>query len=280
MLLGSPLAAPLLSAFGAQWALLINAGSFVASFFAVRAINVPRSTIDAVPVPPTRVLHDLATGFHFFRRSRVLVTLAVSLVVLMLGAGALNALEVFFLTDNLHTPAEYFGVVGAAQGAGMVVGAVLAGVYARKIGLTRMLWLTLLALDMLTIVYARMTSLAPVVGLIFLMGLIIPAINVAVGPIILASTPREFVGRVSATFNPLTNGASILGTLLGGFLYSTALRDFKGTLLRIQFGPLDTILVGVGILCMFAGLYAMANLRGEDLLGRVVPDGTHGQAKP
>jgi MFS family permease len=263
MLLGPPLAAPLLIAFGAQWALLINAGSFVASFLAVFAINAPRPETDAAPSVAAHVLQDLATGLRFFKRSRVLVTLAVSLVALMFGAGALNALDVFFVTDNLRTPAQYFGIVGAAQGAGMVIGAVLAGVYAQRIGLARMLWLALLALGVLTVVYARLTSFVPAVALTFVHGLVIPAISVAIGPIILASTPREFVGRVSATLNPLGNAASISGTLLGGFLYSSALHDFHGTLYGIQFGPLDTIYIGVGILCMLGGLYAMANLRGE-----------------
>jgi MFS family permease len=39
--IGPPLAAPLLFAFGVQWALLINAASFAVSFLAVRAIRLP-----------------------------------------------------------------------------------------------------------------------------------------------------------------------------------------------------------------------------------------------
>lgn len=94
-------------------------------------------------------------------------------------------------------------------------------------------------------------------------GVVIPAVNVAVGPIILGATPRAFVGRVSATLNPLANGGAMLGVLLGGALYGAALREFRAHVLGVQFGPLDTIFMGVGLLCVFAGLYARANLRGQ-----------------
>jgi len=40
-IIGPPLAAPLLFAFGVQWALVINAASFLASFLAIRAIHPP-----------------------------------------------------------------------------------------------------------------------------------------------------------------------------------------------------------------------------------------------
>ncbi len=264
MLVGPPLAAPLLFAFGAEWALLANAASFVASFLAVlaiRALRVESARDEAIP--PAHLFRDLAAGLAFFRRSRVLVTVAVSIVIAMLGAGALNALDVFFVSENLGAPAEYYGILGAAQGAGMLLGALLAGAFGARIGLTRLLWGGLLALGGLILIYARLSAFAPAVVVLVGIGVVIPAVNVAVGPIILGATPRAFVGRVSATLNPLANGAAILGVLLGGALYGTALREFRAHVLGVQFGPLDTIFMGVGLLCVFAGLYARANLRGQ-----------------
>ncbi|MDP9470717.1 MAG: hypothetical protein M3Q71_08610 [Chloroflexota bacterium] len=59
-----------------------------------------------------------------------------------------------------------------------------------------------------------------------------------------------------------------LGALLGGALYGRALRGFRAEVLGVRFGPLDTIFTGVGLLCLLAGLYARANLRGEVLDGK------------
>ena len=271
MLVGPPLAAPLLITSGAHWALLANAASFVAAFLAALAVKA-RSGEEPRAVGATSSLRgDLAEGLRFFRRSRTLVAVAVSLMTLMLGAGALNTLDVFFVTENLRAPAEYFGIVGAAQGAGMVLGALLAGMVAGRVGVERLLWGALLALGLLTLVYARLTSFGPALGVVSVIGLVIPAISVAISPIIFRATPREFVGRVSATLNPLGNAASLLGILLGGALYNTVLRDFHATVLGIRLGPLDTIFAGVGVLCLCAGLYAKANLRGETPVADDVP---------
>ncbi len=264
MLIGPPLAAPLLFAFGAEWALLANAASFVASFLAVRAIKAPQVELArSGAIPPAHVFRDLVEGLAFFRRSQILVTVAVSIVIAMLGAGALNALDVFFVSENLNTPTAYFGILGAAQGAGMLLGALLATAWGARIGPARLLWGGLLALGGVTLIYARLTAFAPAVVVLAGIGVVIPAMSVAVGPIVLRATPRAFVGRVSATLNPLINAASILGALLGGVLYSTVLRGFRADVLGVHFGPLDTIFTGVGLLCLLAGLYAWANLRGE-----------------
>ena len=51
LLIGPPLAAPLLFAFGPAWALLINAASFFASALVVRAVRVPPRAEDAQATP-------------------------------------------------------------------------------------------------------------------------------------------------------------------------------------------------------------------------------------
>jgi hypothetical protein len=69
-------------------------------------------------------------------------------------------------------------------------------------------------------------------------------------------TPRDYVGRVSATLNPLMNAASLIGLIGGGLLYSTVMQNFSVTIGGIHFGPLDTIFLVTGLLCIIAGLYA------------------------
>lgn len=261
MLLGPPLATPLLIAFGPAWALAIDAASFVAPVLTVMAIRAREALPDPAANPPDRLLRGIAVGLRHFAGSRVLTTLAVSLVVTMLGAGALNALDVFFVTKNLGAPTSDYGLLGGAQGAGMIIGAILAGLLAQRIGLSRMVWGALLSLGVLLIVYSRMESLTAGLAVTFVLGLVEPALNVVVGPIMLAVTPREILGRISATMNPLVNGAMIIGMLLGGFLYSTLLHDFHAALFGVRFGPLDTIFLGGGSLILVAALYAWRNLR-------------------
>ncbi len=111
--------------------------------------------------------------------------------------------------------------------------------------------------------YVALVTVLAAAVVLALIGVAIPAVNVAVGPIVLQVTPRAYLGRVSATINPLVNAASLLGLLLGGFLYGTVFRDFEAEVAGVRFGPLDTIFAGVGIACLLGAAYARANLRGE-----------------
>lgn len=223
---------------------------------------------DAAPTAsPAGFLTEFADGLRFFRRSRVLVALAVSLVLVLVGGGALNALEVFFVTENLGAPTEAYGILAGVQGAGMLAGAILSGVLAMRLGLERMVWGSLGAIGLLILLYARMTDFAPAVAVIFFFGLVLAAINVAVGPLMLRETPRELVGRVSATLNPLTNAAMVVGLLTGGVLYGSVLPGFEAEVLGVRFGPIDTIYAGVGVLCLLGAGYAYATL------GRARPGG-------
>lgn len=267
LVVGPALAPPLYVAFGPGWALLIDAASFAASFLCVRAIVAPPPARSVAPGERGHFLRELATGLAFFARSRVLMTLGVSIVLVMLGGGALNALEVFFATENLHASATVYGLLGAAQGVGAILGAILLSAFARRIGAARMLWGGTLLLGALVVVYSRLTSAAPALALIFVLGITVVAINVAAGPLVLHVTPRALRGRVGAVLNPLGALTSLLSLALAGVLASSVLRGLHARLLGMTFGPIDTIILASGVLAMLGGLYAMLMLRGVRLAG-------------
>jgi MFS family permease len=189
----------------------------------------------------------------------------ISVTLVMAGAGALNALGIFFVTHNLHTPVSSFGFLSSVLGAGSIVGATLASTLAQRLGLTRTFWLSLVAAGVLVLVYARLTSLVPALVVLFLIGLVTTAVDVAAGPLVLNVTPRELVGRVAALLNPALTLVTMLSIAVAGYLYSTVLQSFHATLVGITFGPIDTIFTVTGILVVVGGLYAMVNLRGVTL---------------
>ncbi|HEU5367941.1 MAG TPA: MFS transporter, partial [Ktedonobacterales bacterium] len=264
-IIGPPIAAPLLFAFGVEWALIVNALSFVVSFLAILPVRVPPSTSGSAGAQHGTFFQDFAAGLRFFVSNRVLITLLITIILVTLGAGAINALGVFFVTQNLHTSANLYGFLDASFGMGAVVGAIAASIFAAKIGETRIFWLGLLAAGISTIIFARMTSLAPALVFIGLAGVWIAPVNIVVGPLALHVTPREFVGRVIAVINPVQALASILSISLAGTLASTVLNGLHTTLAGITIGPNDTIFTSTGLLIILGGLYAMIGLRGVTL---------------
>lgn len=262
-IIGPVFAAPLLYAFGPQLALLIDALSFVVSFAAVRLIERPATAAEE-PGHAPNVWGELATGLRFYFGDRVLTTMLISFVIVGLGAGAFNALALFFVTDNLHASGALYGVAVAAVGAGSLAGAVVGGLAAPRIGLVRMFWLSLLALGVSVVVLSRLSSIGPGLVCYVVFGFTQGPINVALIPLLLRVTPSELVGRVVAVLDPATMLASVGSMVLAGLLVSTILRTFSARVLFLQLGPVDTIYLVMGLLTLLAGGYAMVQLRGVE----------------
>jgi len=113
----------------------------------------------------------------------------------------------------------------------------------------------------LILALARLSSFPPALVILFLLGAVIPALQVTLGPLMLRVTPRDFIGRVVSVISPVTSAAEMLSMLLAGFLASTVLRNLHVTAWGIKFGPYDTILTATGFLALAAGIYAMVTLR-------------------
>ncbi len=264
MIIAPPLAPVLYLALGAQWAIGIDALSFLGSFLLVLAVRAPKSATSRVAGQKPNFLREFFAGLGFVARNRVTSTLVISVVVIMLGASAFNALEIYFALNNLHVTPYLYGFLSTSQGVGAVLGAVIAGALAQRIGLARMVGMSLLLTSVCILVYARMTSFAPALALAAFGGVFQAALNVAVGPLILRVTPRAFVGRVMATINPTTGLAQILGTILAGYLASKVLPDFHQQVLGMQFGTFDTILTGGALLCIAGSIFTIARLGFRD----------------
>jgi len=256
---------------GISWALLTDSLSFAVSFLTIRAIHTPRTASpDGGQTLRPSFHREFLEGLRFYASNRVLVTILVTGVIVLLGAGAFNALNIFFVTQNLHASPSIYGVLGSAAGLGAIVGAAFATAFVQHLGVIRVFWISVLAVGGVVLLFGRTTSVIPAVVLAFLMGFTNTPINVTVMPLLLHVTPRELVGRVVAVLSPMMSAASTLSVALAGYLASTVLHNFHATVFGIAFGPVDTIFTCAGLLAVIAGLYAMVNLRGIRF-----EDGTH-----
>jgi MFS family permease len=277
-IIGPPLAAPLLFSVGLQWALLFNALSYLVSFLAISSVKLtpaPSGTGVAPPAgagkPAARpsVRREFVAGLRYFRGSQFLVALLTLTVIGQLGVGAVDALDVFFLTRNLHASTQLYGCLGAAFGIGGIVGALLAGRVVARIGARRTAWAGLVIGGMLLIVYSRQVTFVGGVALIFAFAVPITMLNTALSPLLIASAPKEYLGRVVAVFYPVAQLAVMVATLLAGWLISAPLRTFAVSLEGLRFGPIDTIYAASGLLVIAAGLYGR---RALPSLGASRPD--------
>jgi MFS family permease len=262
-ILGPPIAAPLFVGVGIRWSLIINALSFVVSLLTILVVRAPEAARSVSPGERGNVAREFVSGLRFFVSSRALLTVTIATVIAMMGAGSLNALDVFFATTNLHASPGLYGWLGAAFGAGAVIGGIGAAVLADRIGPARLFWMGILAGGTGILVYSRMVSFLPAAAVLFFVAIPVAGVNAAIMPILLMVTPRTLVGRVTGVLEPLVSLASIASIALAAILVSTVLSGFHRTIGPITLGPVDTIFSAAALLCIAAGVYAMVNLHPE-----------------
>lgn len=254
IVIGPAIASVLLFSAGVAWALLVNALSFAASFAAILAVR---------PAAPEHAVgqheawqREFADGLRFFASDRTLRTIAVAVCIAMAGAGALSGLNIFFVTENLQASPRLYSLAGAIVGAGSIAGAVLASLTVGRLGLSRMLWASMVLTGCLVVLYSRLTSLAPALAVLFVLSMPNVAVNVVISPLMLRVTPRHMMGRVASVLNPAIGVANVAALAGAGLLASTVLSNFHARLLGLRFGPVDTIFTGAGLLVIVGGLYA------------------------
>jgi MFS family permease len=264
-IIGPPLAAPLLFTVGFQWALLLNAASYVVSFFAVRSVQLDRAAGQpaAAATGAASFRREFTSGLRYFVSSRYLVVLLVIVLICACGTGAVNALDIFFVTRNLHTSSHLYGYLGMALGVGAIAGALCAGRVVRWLTARTTTWLTLVAGGLGILIYARQTAFVSGVVVLFLTAVPIAIVNTAITPLLLAAAPRELLGRVVAVINPVQQLASMLSVVAAGWLASTALRNFSASVAGVHIGPIDTIFTASGLLIVIGGGYGLFALPGK-----------------
>lgn len=256
-IIGPVLAAPLMITFGFQWALLVNTLSYGVSYVAIRSVNFP-STVDGVgaggEVSGWRA--EFVAGIRMFVHNRFLVALSIIAIVAQIGAGAISTLNVFFLISNLHQSPKLLGVLEMTFGAGSIIGALLAGRLVKRFTARRVIWVGLIAAGIFFGAYARQTNAVAAMILIFVFMIPVGALNTGLNPLLIASTPPGFMGRMMAVFGPALNGANVLSIVVAGALASTTLRGFHPSIAGLRFGPIDTIFTVSALLIVASGIYA------------------------
>ncbi len=264
LIVGPSLAAPLYFALRVQWAIAINALSFVVSFLAILLIRVPQRSTSNKVRQGKNFLHEFSEGLHVFRSNNVLVVLLLAGMLFQLGAGPSDALYILFAIQNLHTPRNLLGFFEANYGIGVILGLLLMAFFARRIGEVHVFWLSFLLFGSCMVIFSRLTAFVPGFILFFLLGFANAGIIVVVGPLMLRVTPREFMGRVQSVNTPLITGSALVSTAFAGWLASTLLHNFHITLLGSTFGPIDTIFSVSGLIVMSAGVYVLLALHSNN----------------
>jgi predicted MFS family arabinose efflux permease len=159
---------------------------------------------------------DVAEGFRFLFRHRLLRSLAGAIATINLAGNISFGVIVILVVDELSAAEATFGIVLGVGAVGGVVGALLAA--AIVIGLGRRVVLSLapslLVVAQLANAFAR--DVVVVAAALFVASFAVVVSNVPGQSLRQSVTPERLLGRVVASFRVFGMGAAPLGAVIGG----------------------------------------------------------------
>ena len=263
IVVGPGLASPLYFLVGPAVAILINAASYGASALFLWRMRVPEADLlpskgrtdsleeEERPGGVKAIIDEMLAGFALMLKTRVLLIVTLLVMMAMFGAGAINSLDIVYVSQRLHANPDLYGYLSAASGLGMLIGAVICGLLIKRIPSRLMAAGGLVLLGVGIAIYALQTWILMAIVLSFLLSFPMGGVNIGFAPILMQATPRRFMGRVQAVLQTATYGMSLLAIALCGSL---------GT-----FIPAYQLLFLGGVLVALAGIF------GCFALPRVIP---------
>ncbi len=161
---------------------------------------------------------EMALGFRYVRSRKLLVSLGGCFLAAGLALGLISPLGIFLVTEHLGLSKEHLQWFTAVNGVAMIAGGGLAVGFSKKLSPQLML-IVGFAMSVVTIAVIGVTKLVWLALLAqFFSGLTLPGIQIAISTMILKNTEDSFVGRVNGILNPLFMGAMVITMSLAGWL--------------------------------------------------------------
>jgi MFS family permease len=205
---GPLLGALIVNEFGITWGFTANAVSFFFAAALVWGTDMPKKVV--VEAPQT-LLRELAVGMRYVRGHREILAVVVVVGMITLAAGLKSPLEPLFALDSLDSGATGLGLLGAAWGLGMFLGAVIASPADRRFGHGPLLTMSVFGVGLAVFGAAFMGSLAPVLLLWVIAGVANTLGTVAYETLLQEETPDAVRGRVFAAVEASLQAGLLLG---------------------------------------------------------------------
>ncbi len=197
---------------------VLDAATFFASaFFISRIAHRPSADVNA-DIEGAGVWAEMMDGFRVITSSRPLIGVLMAAAIAMLGLGAVNVLMVPLIVDELSVSASWFGLIQGSQVIGMVLAGAIVAVIAAKVRASTLLVGGLILVGVMITAVARISSVWQLMIILVFVGLAVVPVGVAAGTLVQTLVPDELRGRVGASMETATSGATVISMGFAGVL--------------------------------------------------------------
>jgi len=213
---GPPLAG-LLIGVGIALPFFVGAGGFAIA--AAVVFTIAGSFRPPRPIgPPTRLTTEIAEGFRWLMRHRLLRSLAISLGVLNAASSLGAAVFVLFGQEVAGLDAAAFGLLMTGSAVGAVIGSFLAPWLTRRLAPGTALALAVVTMGAGEIAFGVLSDFAWLWAVTLVIAIFIVVWNVITVSLRQSLIPDRLLGRVNSVYRFFGWGTIAVGTALGGVL--------------------------------------------------------------
>lgn len=236
---GPAIGGVVLGAFGASWAFLFNAVSYIAVLVALSLI---RSRPAERERAEGRTMSQFADGLRYMRRHTGMVVAVSTVVVVAFLGNPVFQMAAVFAERVFRVDAALYGLLTGALGAGAVVGAIGLGAFGAGVARSRLVGVAIVAYAVSLVAFGASPNFAVGVVLIAITGgfflVVVANLNTSVQLLV----PEELRGRVLAVYIMGFTAAYPVGSLV------------QATLAESLGARPVTIGAGLLLLCVGVGL--------------------------
>ncbi|KKO52913.1 MFS transporter [Paenibacillus sp. DMB20] len=182
------------------------------------------SSVDGSAEEKSSFVKELREGMSYVGASRMLKFMLIIYVILALGSGLIQPLDIFVVTNRLHLDMTGVQWFTALEGFGMLVGGVTAAVIAGRLKGSVLLFSGLAFLGVST--FVEVLSVWPLLTgtLRFLTGFLLALAQTALTAVMIRQVDEKFVGRLNGLMTPAFTAMLLIGSgSTGVFMASTSI---------------------------------------------------------
>lgn len=220
IILGPMVGTTIYQAFGLQASLislliLFGASAIVLAFLPSTVDEPSKDSVSA-----GSFVKDMKAGFAYIGSSRLLKVLLAVYVLLALGSGLVQPLDIFVITERLQLEMSSVQWFTALEGLGMLIGGVIAAVIAGKVKGSYLLFAGLAFLGLST--FVEVLSQWPILtgSMRFVTGVLMAMAQTVLMAVMMQQVEEKFIGRLNGVMTPIFTGMLLIGSGLTGWYMS------------------------------------------------------------
>jgi MFS family permease len=204
--------AGLFAAFGGGAVAIVDAATFGLSIITLVMLRV-HETLPA-RTEETHWLREFGAGFAHIRQTVVLRQLTIATAAVLLVAGFFETIGFATVSQGLHEPPTFLGVLGALQGAGAIIGGPTAAPLMRKLNEGVLCGIGMLGFALGAALWTIPSIIAVAAGSI-IAGASIPWLVVGAYTLVQRRTPPELQGRAFSAFDMAVSTPQTISIAIG-----------------------------------------------------------------